>query len=133
MYHPMRPFPARGSALSVVVKSPSHSLRDDRTQTSGDTRTLTRFFPMLLEKRLLPDRLDIRHLGLRVAVGGCSLKFTGLAHRAGLWDDCGMGSKDKGKKETKKPPKPKSKAAPRKREDVNPVAARIIREPTERV
>jgi len=44
-----------------------------------------------------------------------------------------MGSKDKGKKETKKPPKPKSKGAPRKREDVNPVSARIIREPTERI
>jgi len=43
-----------------------------------------------------------------------------------------MGSKDKGKKETKKPPKPKSKAAPRKREDVNPGAARTVREVIER-
>jgi hypothetical protein len=64
----------------------------------------------------------------------CSWKSTGLAKSAGLWDDESMGSKDKGKKETKKPPKPKAKAAPapRKREDFSQAAARIVRQGTER-
>jgi hypothetical protein len=45
-----------------------------------------------------------------------------------------MGSKDKGKKESKKPPKPKAKSAPnvhtpiRKVEDFSQAAPRIIRE-----
>jgi hypothetical protein len=44
-----------------------------------------------------------------------------------------MGSKDKGKKEIKKRPKPKAKAAPmRKREDFSQPAVRIVREATER-
>jgi hypothetical protein len=65
-------------------------------------------------------------------------KATGLAHRTGLWDDGGMGSKDKGKKETKKRPKPKAKAAPsahtpiRKVEDFSQAAVRTVREATER-
>jgi hypothetical protein len=49
-----------------------------------------------------------------------------------------MGSKDKGKKETKKPPKPKAKAAPsthmpvRKIEDFSQAAVRAVRETTEK-
>ncbi len=47
-----------------------------------------------------------------MVVSGAIGKSKGLAKLARLWDDCGMGSKDKGKKETKKPPKPKPKASP---------------------
>lgn len=44
-----------------------------------------------------------------------------------------MGSKDKGKREPKKPAKKQPKAAPgRKREDFSQAAARIVREATER-
>jgi hypothetical protein len=44
-----------------------------------------------------------------------------------------MGNKSIGKREAKKPAKPRPKPAPgRKREDVNQAAARIIREATER-
>jgi hypothetical protein len=48
-----------------------------------------------------------------------------------------MGSKDKGKKETKKPPKPKAKAAPhvhtpvRKVEDFSQAHVRIVKDSTE--
>jgi len=43
-----------------------------------------------------------------------------------------MGNKSIGKRETKKPAKPKPKAAPgRKREDNSQVAARIVRDSTE--
>jgi hypothetical protein len=41
-----------------------------------------------------------------------------------------MGNKDKGKKETKKPPKPKSKATPNKREGFSQPAVRIVNEAT---
>jgi hypothetical protein len=67
------------------------------------------------------------------------LKSKGLARWFGLWDDCVMGSKDKGRKETKKPPKPKAKAAPSNHTplrkisgDANQAAFRTIREDTER-
>jgi hypothetical protein len=44
-----------------------------------------------------------------------------------------MGSKDKGKREVKKQPKPKPKVEPgRKREDANQGAARTIKEVTDR-
>jgi len=44
-----------------------------------------------------------------------------------------MGSKDKGKRETKKPAKKTPKAAPvRRREDFSQVAVRINREATEK-
>jgi hypothetical protein len=57
---------------------------------------------------------------------------SGLARRTGLWDDCGMGNKDKGKKETKKPAKKTPKASPaRKREEFSQSAVRIVREATE--
>jgi len=43
-----------------------------------------------------------------------------------------MGNKDKGKRESKKPAKKPSKAAPvRKREDFGHTAVRIVREATE--
>jgi len=42
-------------------------------------------------------------------------------------------AKTKGKKESKKPPKPKSKAALRKREGFSPAAVRIVRESSEPV
>jgi len=61
------------------------------------------------------------------------LKSTGLANLARLWDDCGMGSKDKGKKEPKKPAKKIAKPSPaKKREDFSQAAARIVREATEK-
>jgi hypothetical protein len=44
-----------------------------------------------------------------------------------------MGNKNKGKREEKKQPKPKPKVEPgRRRQDVNPAAARIVRDATEK-
>jgi len=44
-----------------------------------------------------------------------------------------MGNKDKGKRESKKPPKKQPKAAPgRKREDFSQTVAHIVRETTDK-
>jgi hypothetical protein len=44
-----------------------------------------------------------------------------------------MGNKDKGKRESKKPPKKQPKAAPgRKREDISQTVAHIVRETTDK-
>ncbi len=58
------------------------------------------------------------------------MKSNGLAKAFPLTYTERMGSKDKGKKETKKPPKPKPKATPgiRKIEGANQAAFRNIKE-----